>query len=96
MPLSQAAMEVLADFAYNQPVTRAYIEQVRGVDYDAVIQGLVAQKPCGRKKGASICRAAPLILRHHRRFSPVLRAFFAGRAAAHPAAGRGRNGRNKY
>ena len=43
MPLSQAAMEVLAIIAYNQPVTRAYIEQVRGVDCDAVIQGLVAK-----------------------------------------------------
>ena len=31
-PLSQAAFEVLAVVAYNQPVTRAYIEQVRGVD----------------------------------------------------------------
>ena len=31
-PLSPAALEVLAVIAYNQPVTRAYIEQVRGVD----------------------------------------------------------------
>lgn len=30
--LSNAAMETLAIIAYNQPVTRAYIEQVRGVD----------------------------------------------------------------
>lgn len=30
--LSNAAMETLAIVAYNQPVTRAYIEQVRGVD----------------------------------------------------------------
>ena len=27
--------------AYNQPVTRAYVEQVRGVDCSAVMQGLV-------------------------------------------------------
>ena len=40
-PLSQAAMEVLAIVAYNQPVTRAYVEQVRGVDCSAVMQGLV-------------------------------------------------------
>lgn len=39
-PLSQAAMEVLAIVAYNQPVTRAVIEQVRGVDCGAVLQGL--------------------------------------------------------
>ena len=29
-PLSNAAMEVLAVVAYNQPVTRSFIEQVRG------------------------------------------------------------------
>lgn len=39
-PLSQAAMEVLAIVAYNQPVTKAVIEQVRGVDCGAVMQGL--------------------------------------------------------
>jgi segregation and condensation protein B len=30
--LSKASLETLAIVAYNQPVTRAYIEQVRGVD----------------------------------------------------------------
>ena len=30
-PLSQAALEVLAVIAYNQPVTKAFVEQVRGV-----------------------------------------------------------------
>ena len=42
-PLSQAAMEVLAIVAYNQPVTRAFIDQVRGVDCGAVVQGLMAK-----------------------------------------------------
>lgn len=42
-PLSQAAMEVLAIVAYNQPVTKAFIEQVRGVDCGAVVQGLAAK-----------------------------------------------------
>lgn len=41
VPLSQAALEVLAIVSYNQPVTRAFVEQVRGVDCDAVMQGLV-------------------------------------------------------
>lgn len=36
--LSQAAMEVLAIIAYNQPVTRPFVEQVRGVDCSAVMQ----------------------------------------------------------
>lgn len=30
--LSKASLETLAIIAYNQPVTRAYVEQVRGVD----------------------------------------------------------------
>lgn len=40
-PLSQAALEVLAVIAYNQPVTRAFAEQVRGVDCSGVISTLV-------------------------------------------------------
>lgn len=42
-PLSQAAMEVLAVVAYNQPVTKAFVEQVRGVDCGAVMQGLMGK-----------------------------------------------------
>ena len=40
-PLSQAALEVLAVIAYNQPVTKAYVEQVRGVDCSGVVSTLV-------------------------------------------------------
>ena len=43
-PLSQAAMEVLAVVAYNQPVTRAFIEQVRGVDSSGVVNSLVEKQ----------------------------------------------------
>ena len=39
-PLSQAAMEVLAVIAYNQPVTKAFIEQIRGVDCSGVVSSL--------------------------------------------------------
>ena len=39
-PLSNAAMEVLAVIAYNQPVTRSFIEQVRGVDSSSVVASL--------------------------------------------------------
>ena len=39
--LSQAAMETLAVVAYRQPVTRAEVEQVRGVKCDYSIQSLV-------------------------------------------------------
>ena len=38
--LSQAALEVLAVIAYNQPVTRAFVEQVRGVDCSSIIKSL--------------------------------------------------------
>lgn len=40
-PLSPAALEVLAVIAYNQPVTRAFIEQVRGVDCSGVVSTLI-------------------------------------------------------
>lgn len=40
-PLSPAALEVLAVVAYNQPITKAFIEQVRGVDCSGVITTLV-------------------------------------------------------
>ncbi len=50
-PLSSAALEVLAVVAYNQPVTRAFIEQVRGVDCSGVISTLIEKElisECGR------------------------------------------------
>ena len=49
--LSPAAMEVLAIIAYKQPVTRAYIEQVRGVDSSYTISSLLDKgmiENCGR------------------------------------------------
>jgi len=43
-PLSPAAFEVLAVAAYHQPVTKAYIEQVRGVDCHHVISSLCRKR----------------------------------------------------
>lgn len=43
-PLSPAALEVLAVVAYNQPVTKSFIEQVRGVDCSGVITTLVEKE----------------------------------------------------
>jgi len=40
-PLTQAALEVLAIVAYNQPITRAFVDQVRGVDSSGVVRSLV-------------------------------------------------------
>ena len=49
--LSQPALETLAVVAYFQPVTRAYIEQVRGVDSSYTV-GMLAERglieECGR------------------------------------------------
>ncbi len=47
-PLSKAALEVLAIVAYNQPVTRSFIEMVRGVDSSYIVasladKGLIAE-----------------------------------------------------
>jgi len=42
-PLSPAALEVLAIVAYNQPVTRSFIEQIRGTDSSSVLSSLVAK-----------------------------------------------------
>ena len=40
-PLSSAALEVLAVIAYNQPVSRSFIEQVRGVDSSSTVTKLL-------------------------------------------------------
>ena len=40
-PLSGAAFEVLAVIAYNQPVTKSFVEQVRGVDSSSSVSGLL-------------------------------------------------------
>ena len=49
--LSQSALEALAVVAYFQPVTRAYIDQVRGVDSSytvSVLQQRGLIEPCGK------------------------------------------------
>jgi segregation and condensation protein B len=49
--LTQASLETLAIIAYRQPLTRAEIEQVRGVSVDGVMQTLLERElvePVGR------------------------------------------------
>lgn len=41
VPVSQAAMETLALIAYNQPVTKSFVESVRGTDSSSVVNKLV-------------------------------------------------------
>lgn len=42
--LSQASLEVLAIIAYKQPITKAEIEEIRGVKSDQAIRTLVEKK----------------------------------------------------
>ncbi len=59
-PLSQAALEVLAVVAYNQPVTKAFVEQVRGVDCSGVI-GSLTTKGLIEEKGRLELPGRPLL-----------------------------------
>lgn len=50
--LSNAALETLAIIAYNQPITRSRIEDIRGVSSDAIVRKLIARaliKEAGRE-----------------------------------------------
>jgi len=59
-PLSQAALEVLAVVAYNQPVTRSFVEQVRGVDCSGVMTSLL-NKGLIEEKGRLELPGRPLL-----------------------------------
>jgi segregation and condensation protein B len=68
--LSQAALETLAIIAYRQPVTRAEVEQVRGVNVDGTMQtilerGLVEQSGRAEVVGRpSLYSTTPLFLEY--------------------------------
>ena len=59
-PLSQASLEVLAIIAYNQPVTRSYIDQIRGVESSAVVANL-CEKELIEEKGRLDAPGRPLL-----------------------------------
>ena len=59
-PLSCAAMEVLAIIAYNEPVTRAFVDQVRGVDC-AYLIGSLCQKGLIEERGRLELPGRPLL-----------------------------------
>ena len=60
IPLSPAAFEVLAIIAYRQPVTKAYVEQTRGVDCSGIITNLVL-KGLVEEKGRLELPGRPLL-----------------------------------
>ncbi len=68
--LSQAAMETLAVIAYRQPVTRAEIEQARGVDSIGTIRNLIDRKLV-RIAGRKNIPGNPLLYRTTRHFLEV-------------------------
>lgn len=57
--LSQSALEVLALVAYFQPITRAYIDQIRGVD-SAYTVGLLADRGLIEESGRLAVPGRPI------------------------------------
>jgi segregation and condensation protein B len=68
--LSQAALETLAIIAYRQPVTRAEIEDVRGVDAGAVVKTLL-ERHLIRIAGQREVPGRPMLYGTSRRFLEV-------------------------
>ncbi len=68
--LSRAALETLAIVAYQQPVTRPYIEGVRGINSDSVMRSLLGKglvQEVGRAEGPGrpiLYGTAPDFLQH--------------------------------
>ena len=69
--LSQPALEVLAIVAYYQPVTRAYVDQVRGVD-SSYTMGLLLERELIEEAGRLSVPGRPMQFRTTKTF---LRAF---------------------
>ena len=69
--LTQAAMEVLAVIAYNQPVTRAFVEEVRGVDCSGHMRNLT-EKGLIEESGRLSIPGNPIV---YRTTSNFLRSF---------------------
>ena len=80
-PLSQAALETLTVIAYNQPVSRAFIEQVRGVDSSSSVSSLL------EKGGPAGPARPPGQLPDHGPFFAGVRAVQPGRPAPGPRPG---------
>lgn len=65
--LSQPALEVLAIIAYYQPVTRAYVDQVRGVD-SAYTVGLLLERELIEEAGKLSVPGRPTLFRTTKNF----------------------------
>ena len=65
--LTQAALETLSVIAYRQPVTRARVSAVRGVNVDGVVRtllarGLIAEAGQDPDSAGTLYRTTPLLL----------------------------------
>lgn len=65
--LSQPALEVLAVIAYYQPVTRAYVDQVRGVDSSYTV-GLLLERDLIEEAGRLAVPGRPTLFRTTKNF----------------------------
>ena len=65
--LSQPALEVLAVIAYYQPVTRAYVDQVRGVDSSYTV-GLLLERELIEECGRLAVPGRPILYRTTQNF----------------------------
>ncbi|MBZ4646826.1 MAG: segregation and condensation protein [Petroclostridium sp.] len=65
--LSNAALETLAIIAYNQPVTRSDIEQIRGVNCDSALNRLL-DRGLIEEKGRLDAPGKPILYRTTREF----------------------------
>ena len=65
--LSQPALEVLAIIAYYQPVTRAYVDQVRGVD-SSYTMGLLLERELIEEAGRLSVPGRPMQFRTTKNF----------------------------
>lgn len=70
-PLSNAAMEALTVIAYNQPVSKGFVENVRGIDSSSVINNLV-EKGLVEEAGRLDVPGKPIV---YRTTSVFLRSF---------------------
>lgn len=70
-PLSNAAMEALTIIAYNQPVSKGFVENVRGIDSSSVINNLV-EKGLVEEAGRLDIPGKPIV---YRTTSVFLRSF---------------------
>lgn len=61
-PLSAAALEALTIIAYNQPVSKGFVENVRGIDSSSVVNNLV-EKGLVEEAGRLDVPGKPIIYR---------------------------------